>query len=182
MKKTILSLVAVASLAVSGLALAGDFTLEGDRGDALSQYKVSVSETYSVFKLSGEAETFQPYGNGTLTQIFAAGAGLSFKVAGVGLEPYAQAGEKVNSGSAEQPFVGVGLNLTHEIVGPLSLTVGYRYRDSLNGAHFDEKRENAALTLTLSKKQSVGLVAYHYDGTTVSPSATREGVFYKYSF
>ena len=180
MKNVILGL-AVSAALVSGAASAADVTAEWrDASNGINQYKVEVTNTVGDLKLAAEAETTQAKGDGKVSQLFAAGVGYKVNYDGFSFTPFVQVVDNLNTNAADQRLLGVGLKVSHDLVGPLVADAEYRYRATFDGASSHENREKLAVTWNVTKQHAVGAAYYLYSGS--SASNHREGVFYKYTF
>ena len=64
-------------------------------------------------------------------------------------------------------FWGVQANLSRQVVGPVSVKVGYRHLEGFTG-NYNSERANAGLSLALNERNSIAVTYYKYfDGADI---------------
>ena len=184
MKKVIVSLAAVAAF-VSGAAFADSVTFGAHVGDSDQRYyELSLSHPVvgTNFVVGGQAETEQASSNALLSQKYSASLGYKLVAPwGFSVVPSVEYGVKLVPGTNDESFYGGGVSVGHQVWGPVSASVAYRYRTNFSGTTVSENRETASLDWAVTPKQTVGLTAHTYSGS--NPSLVHVfGVSYKYSF
>lgn len=170
MKYTLTAL-AVASL-MSTAAHAGTVTGEVRLGGVANgqanstEYKVEYWNTVSgLVAMGAELQTKQAANAGSL------GSKASFKLApvlptvsGVKTAVYGEVGKNLATGNNYE-FWGVGVKAARDLVGPVSVNIGYRHREGFNTIDLNENRLNAGLGLSLNDSTTLGATYYRTTGT-----------------
>ena len=191
MRKTLLAIAALASLAFAGAASAGTLSGEVDFGRPQStDYNVSYTDTIKTHIVGinyGLLAEVQPASKGPLTANLSIQAGPALPAI-LGFQPavYAEVGDHITADvrnvtihnvatvaqtSQNESFWGAGVDVSHKIWGPVSADVGYRPRQGFSNANLlREDRAAGGLDLALDSRgtDTLGVVYYKTWGTTVS--------------
>ena len=178
MNKTILSLSAMALSAVAATpAMAGSVTAEvrfadvrGGRAPDSTEYRIEYAAPLNSFLNYGaELQTKQAANEGALGSKISAKIGPRLPdVLGFKTEAYGEIGENLNQG-ANFVFWGGGVKAKRSLYGPVSVSAGYRHRESFERtARLTENRLDAGLALDIGAGNSVGAKYYRTTGTTRS--------------
>lgn len=189
--KKIISLFALSALFV-GSAMAADLSLEGRFANAGSsvepnstEYVVTASTALPATGLlgkvvvGGELEAKEYAGSSALTSVAAAHVATSVNYLGFTATPAVELGRFAVT-DVSTNFWGVGVTVSHAVLGPVSAEVGYRHRESVTSTTLmDENRVSGALVLAVSKNSALAATFYHNTGTLPE---NQVGVGYRYSF
>lgn len=188
MKKTFFMVAsALAVLAAAPSAHAGtlklealDFTNQGATPGGASEFNlVYTAPLAGRYAYSVEATVNQGDNEGAVRSTLAAGVQTTVQAPfGFEITPRVELGETFGK-SNNFGFWGVDSTVTRGVYGPVSLTLGARYRQGFNTADLDETRYTVGLEYALNNKSALGLTYYNTNGLTDS---TAVGVSYKTKF
>lgn len=174
MFKTLLT--ASAALAVSTPAFAGP-TLMGEvrigdvrenRGDS-TEYKVEFSDSVlNALNYGLELQTKQAENAGDVKSRVSFKAGPALQdFYGIHPAVYGEIGTAL--GRADNyKFWGAGANASYALVGPVSVSVGYRHREGISHESFNEDRLNGGFSVAVTDNYALGAQYYRTRGTTNS--------------
>lgn len=174
MFKTLLT--ASAALAISTPAFASP-TLMGEvrigdvrdnRVDS-TEYKVEFSDSVlNAVNYGLELQTKQGENAGDVRSkvSFKAGPALA-DVYGFRPSVYGEVGTALGRSDNYQ-FWGVGAKLSRPVIGPVSVTIGYRHREGFTNENFNEERLNGGFSVAVSDNYSLGAQYYRTRGTSDS--------------
>lgn len=187
MKKSILTLTAVALATVATPAMADSLTAEVRLGDVRNgkpnstEYRVEYwAPLNSALNYGAELQVKQRTNEGPLKATISAKAGPALPtVLGMNVAAYGELGQTlseevttkvgtrnvVTGGNHE--FWGAAVKVGRQLYGPLSVTAGYRHREGFKAASgINEERLLGGLTLALGDKNAVNATYYRTRGTT----------------
>lgn len=175
MKKSILTLTAVALATVATPAAARSLTAEVRFGNVNSadtravpdstEYKVEYWDSIGSINVGAELQTKQGENAGALGSKVSLKAGPSLPtVAGVHLVAYGELGKNLTAANNYE-FWGVAIKARKNLIGPLSATVGYRHREGFDVVDLNEERLNAGLGYAVDEKLALGVNYYRTRGT-----------------
>lgn len=176
MKYTMIAL-AFAGAMTASAAHAGTITGEvrfadvrnGNKPDS-TEYKVEYTAPLNSFLTYGaELQVKQASGEGPLNSKVSARVGPRLPtILGFDSQAYGEVGQNLKQG-ANFVFWGGGVKTKRALVGPVSLTAGYRHREAFEGTErLTENRLDAGLALDIGSGNSVGAKYYRTTGTTRS--------------
>lgn len=171
MKKYMISLVAAAAVATPAFAgtLTGEVRLGGVASGQTSstEYKVEYWDNLISNVLVGaELQTKQGNNQGSLGSKVSVKAGLAAPtVAGFHTTVYGEFGENLKQNNNFE-FWGAGIKTSRQVVGPVSVSAGYRHRGGFNDGDINENRLNAGLSYKLNDSLALGTTYYRTTGTT----------------
>ncbi len=188
MKKSILTLAAIAMSAAATPALAGSLTAEARFADVRGGTAPNSTElraeywapVNSLMNYGAELPVKQKTNDGPLTALVSAKAAVNGPtVAGVHTAAFVELGESlsqkvsttvagrttVTGGNHE--FWGAGVKLKRDLFGPVALTAGYRHREGFDAADkMNEERLMGGLSVAVNDKTALGATYYRTTGTT----------------
>lgn len=175
--KKLIAIAALASMAVATPALAGTLTGEVRLGDVRggahtdsTELKVEYWGTVHGNIVAGaELQAKQAQNAGAVDAKFSGKIGYGLpEVAGVHSVAYAELGESFKQGNNSE-FWGLGLKASRDLVGPVSVNVGYRHRQGFERLdNINEERVHAGLGYAISEKTGAGVTYYRTRGTSNS--------------
>lgn len=175
MKKTILTLTAIAMSAAAVPAYAG--TLQGEvrfgdvRGGTApdnTEYKVEFWAPAASFANYGlEVQVKQKSATGAVDSKVSAKLGPKLPdVLGFHTAAYGEFGRQLLAGKNGE-FWGAGVKVGRQLYGPVSVNVGYRHREGFKaGIALNEERLNGGLGLDIGSGNALGVTYYRTSGTT----------------
>lgn len=99
--------------------------------------------------------------------------------AGFKSQVYGEAGQSLNQNN-NFVFWGAGIDANHKLVGPVSITGGFRHREDFSARYrFVENQAKAGLALGLTHGNTVNVTYYRNDGTRRSDAV---GVGFVHAF
>lgn len=175
MKKTILTLSAIAACAAAVPASAGTIQGEVRFGDVRggtapdsTEYKVEYWAPATWFANYGvEVQVKQKDATGALDSKVSAKLGPKLPdVLGFHTAAYGEFGRQLKQGYNGE-FWGAGVKVGRQVYGPVSVNVGYRHREGFkNGIGLNEERLNGGLALEIGAGNALGVQYYRTTGTT----------------
>lgn len=173
--KKLIAIAALAIAAVSTPATAGTLIGEVRFGDVRStdtrnipdstEYRVEYWDSIGAVNVGAELQTKQGENAGAL------GSKVSFKagpalpsVAGVHLVAYGEVGKNLSAGNNFE-FWGAAVKARKDIIGPVSLNVGYRHREGFAAGDINEERLSAGLGYAVTDKLALGATYYRTRGS-----------------
>ena len=177
MKNILLALTAAATLFSASAASAGTLQGEVRFGDVTNsartgatEYKADYSAALTPTLNYGiEMSTKQREDQGAVDSKIAARVGAATPtLLGFKTQAYGEVGAAIKQ-NADATFWGAGVKASRQLFGPVSVSVGYRHRESFaqNDA-IKEDRVNAGVTLDVGNGNSVGAQYYRTTGTSES--------------
>lgn len=175
MKKTILTLAAVAMTAAAAPAYAG--TLQGEvrfgdvrggRAPDSTEYRVQWDAPIAQgFTYGVELQTKQAANAGALNSKVSGKIGYGLPtVLGISTAAYGEVGQNLQAGD-NFGFWGAGVKGKTNVYGPVSINVGYRHREAFTATRrLREDRLNAGLGYAVTKNDVVGVTYYRSTGTS----------------
>lgn len=175
MKKSILTLTAVALAAAATPAVAGTLSAEvrfadvrnGNKPDS-TEYKVEYwAPLNSGLNYGAELQVKQRNGAGALDSKVSVKAGPNLpEVLGLHVAAYGELGRSFKVGNNSE-FWGAGVKVGRQLYGPVSVTAGYRHRQGFEAADLlNEERLHGGLALDIGSGNAVGATYYRTRGTT----------------
>lgn len=174
MKKTILTLTAVTLAAAATPALAGTITAEvrlgdvrGGRAPDSTEYRVEYfAPANSLINYGAELQVKQAANAGAINSLVSVKAGPALPdVLGFHTVAYAELGKQLKTGNNGE-FWGGAVKLSRQVVGPVSVNVGYRHREGFGRLAVNENRLNGGVSLAMNEANSLGVTYYRTTGTT----------------
>jgi hypothetical protein len=168
--KKLIAIAALATAAVATPAFAGSLTgeirLSDVNGSANStEYRAEYWNNLGALKLGAEFQTKQGENAGALGSKVSVKAGPALpSVAGLQLAAYGEVGKNLAAGHNFE-FWGAAVKASKELVGPLSLNVGYRHREGFAAGDINEERLHAGLGYAVTDKLALGATYYRTRGT-----------------
>jgi hypothetical protein len=157
-----------------------DYTNQGATGGGSSEFSLNYTAPLAGrFDYGVETTVNQNDNEGAVRSTFAAGvqstvqAPFEFEIT-----PRVELGGTFSAGN-NFGFWGVETTATRNVYGPVSLTLGARYRQGFDTADLDETRYEVGLTYALNDKSALGLTYYNKNGITDS---TAVGVSFNTKF
>lgn len=172
--KTFVMAAAAVSALVATPALAG--TLQGEvrfgdvrggRAPDSTEYRVQYDAPLNSFLNYGlELQVKQGNNEGALGSKVSAKVGPALpEVLGFSTAAYGEVGRSLAQGNNFE-FWGAGVKVRRQLIGPVSVNVGYRHRQGFNRIdRLNEERLNGGLALDIGSGNSVGVSYYRTTGT-----------------
>lgn len=174
---TLLSTPAMASSSITA-----EYRLADVRGGApdSSEFKVEYNAPLnSALKYGVELQVKQRDNQGSLTSKVSAKAGPNLPdLFGFSTFAYGEVGKNMAQGNNFE-FWGAGVKTSRALVGPVSVSVGYRHREGFNTVDMVENRINAGLGLAINDANSLGVQYYRTTGSSRS-DALGFGITHKF--
>lgn len=188
MKKSILTLTAVALATVATPAMAGSLQGEvrfadvrnGNKPDS-TEYKVEYwAPLNSGLNYGAELQVKQRNGAGALDSMASVKAGPNLPaVLGLNVAAYGELGRSFKVGNNSE-FWGAGLKVGRQLYGPISVTAGYRHRQGFEATDLlNEERLHGGLAIDVGSGNAVGATYYRTRGTT-NADAIGVGITHKF--
>lgn len=176
MKKSMLTLTAIALSAAASPAMAGTLTAEVRLADVRNN-KVDSTELKVEYwdaalkgavKLGAELQA-KDTTNAAVKSTASVKAGVEGPAAlGFTTLAYGEVGQVIKVGN-NADFWGLGIKGSRQLIGNVSLHGGYRHREGFTGADgMNEERVHAGLGVALTDNTAVGATYYRTRGTTDS--------------
>ena len=169
--KKLIAIAALATAAVASPAFAGSLTgevrLSDVNGNAnATEYRVEYWNSLGALNVGAELQTKQGENAGALGSKVSLKAGPALpSVAGLHLAAYGEVGKNLAAGHNFE-FWGAAVKARKDLIGPLSLTAGYRHRQGFEGANgLNEERLHAGLGYAVTDKLALGATYYRTRGT-----------------
>ena len=143
-------------------------------------YRAEYWNSIGAINVGAELQTKQGENAGALGSKVSLKAGPALpSVAGLHLAAYGEVGKNLAAGKNFE-FWGAAVKASKDLIGPLSLTAGYRHRQGFEGANgLNEERLHAGLGYAVTDKLAVGATYYRTRGTNDS-DAVGVGVTHKF--
>lgn len=177
MKKTILTLSAIAMSAIAVPASAGTIQGEVRFGDVRggnapdsTEYKVEYwAPLNAMVNYGAELQVKQKDATGVVDSKVSAKLGPKLPdVLGFHTAAYGEFGRQLKQGHNGE-FWGAGVKIGRAIYGPVSAAVGYRHREGFKGGiGLNEERLNGGLAVNVGAGNAVSVQYYRTSGTTRS--------------
>ncbi len=178
---TALTAIAVSTPAFASPTLSGEVRF-GDprenRADS-TEYKVEFSDSMlDALNYGFELQTKQGENAGDVRSRVSFKAGPALKEF-YGIRPtvYGEIGTALGRGNNYE-FWGAGVKASYTLVGPVSVSVGYRHREGISYRGFNEERLNGGFSIRATDNYSLGAQYYRTRGTSngdaVGLSVTRK--------
>ena len=173
MKNTVLTLTAITLAGFSAPAMAGTVQSEvrfGDprNGRALDSTEFSIDYTAplgSLLTYGTELTVKQKENAGAIDSRVAVRVGPALPdVAGFRSETFVELGRNLSVGN-DSNFWGAGFKTTHNVIGGVTATVGYRHREGFKAVNYLENRLQGGLGLKLTNADKVVVNYYRHTGT-----------------
>lgn len=184
-KYSLIALTAVALSSTPALAsstITAEYRLADVRAGApdSSEFKVEYyAPLNTLLKYGAELQVKQKDNEGSLNSKVSAKLGPNLPdVLGFTTFAYGEVGKNMSQGNNFE-FWGAGVKTSRTIVGPVSVSVGYRHREGFNTVDMVENRLNAGIGLAISKDNSIGVQYYRTTGTSRS-DALGFGITHKF--
>ena len=162
----LIAIAAFAFAAITTPALAGTLSAEGRTALAPNAAGVDLSASglnAGPVTLGAEVQSVQASHNGAVVDLFSVNATKTFaSVDGFTPQVGVEVGKSVST-AKDFGFWGLDAGVSHAVAGPVTASVGYRYRQGFADRKLEENRLNAGLTYAVSKATSLGLNYYRYD-------------------
>jgi len=165
--------IAAALTVFSSAAMAGEVTGEARFGNSRNdgpdstEYALQYNDTVAnALNLGVELEANQLSNEGDLATAFTGKVGPALPTV-YGFKPvvYVEAGRVLTEGDNFNVW-GAGVEVSRRVYGPVSASVGYRYRLGASSDQLRENRYNVGLAADVTKEVGVGLGYYYTTGTT----------------
>lgn len=173
--KKLIAIATLATAAVATPAFADTLTAEVRFGDVRSadtrtipnttEYRVEYWSTLGMLNVGAELQSLQGENAGATGSLVSLKAGPALPtVAGIQVVAYGEAGKHIATANNFE-FWGAAIGARKDIIGPLSIDVGYRHREGFNAGNINEDRLHAGLGLALTDNTSVGATYYRTRGS-----------------
>lgn len=171
--KTILSLATVALMTVTTPVLADTISAEIRFANVLNsdingapeydvQYNLPITATFNT---GAELEVNQNMANGTFSLLSGRGGALLPVVLGFNTEVYGEVGTSLGA-QDNFGFWGASVNTTRQIYGPVTGSLGYRYRGGFETVNdVNESRINVGLNYAVTDNTKVSATFYRTLGS-----------------
>lgn len=184
-KYTLIALTAatlLSSPAMASSTIMAEYRLADVREGApdSSEFKVEFyAPLNSVVKYGAELQVKQKDNQGNITSKVSAKAGPNLPdLLGFSTFAYGEVGKNMAQGDNFE-FWGAGVKTSRTLVGPVSVSIGYRHREGFNTVDMVENRINAGLGLAINDSNSLGIQYYRTTGSTRS-DALGFGITHKF--
>lgn len=173
MKKTLLTLTAITLTACAAPAMAGTIQAEVRLADPRTgrtpdstEFKVDYTAPLgSLLNYGTELTVKQKENAGAMNSRVAVRVGPALpEVAGFHSEAFGEVGRNLAVGS-DFNFWGAGIKTSRDVVGPVSVTVGYRHREGFKTVNYLENRFHGGLGLKLTNADKATVTYYRYTGS-----------------
>lgn len=164
MNKLIVIAAFLAALATPALAgtLTGEYRSASKPNTAGADFSLSGIDAGPV-SLGAEVQTVQAPHNGAVSASYSVNATKTLATVS-GFVPHVTVEFGKSTATAKDfNFWGLGAGASHAVAGPVTATVGYRYREGFSDRRTQEKRLNAGLSYAVTDTTSVGVNYYRYN-------------------
>lgn len=145
-----------------------------------SEFKVEYNAPLNtLLKYGAELQVKQRDNEGSVASKVSAKLGPNLPdMLGFNTFAYGEVGKNMAQGNNFE-FWGAGVKTSRTVVGPVSVSLGYRHREGFHPSDMEENRINAGLGLAINDSNSLGVQYYRTTGSSRS-DALGFGITHKF--